>query len=320
MKNAVVTGASGFLGNRLVQRLVSDGVPVTAIVRQPTPDRQFAELTQAQAIDQFLTPDTTIFHLAASANVSASVSDPASDFQNTLLSTFQVLESARRFGCRVVFTSSTCVFDASNPLPFKEEGLFRPASPYGAAKLAGEGYCFAYHRSYGLDTRIARITNVYGPGMRRFAIADFVKKMRANHREITIVGDGTQIRDYLYIDDAVQALLTIARCGHAGSDYNVGSGKPVQIIEVLREIAQILGCPDIRIRTTNPMVGDLACMHVETEKLRSIGFRAAVPFRIGLQRTVASLLHSDPDSITDLPKCECSGLPRQAEERDPVDG
>ena len=299
MSAAVVTGASGFLGSRLVQRLVSDGVPVTPIVRHSTSDGIVADLTQPRAIDQFLTPDTTVFHLAASANVSASVVDPVYDFQNTLLSTFQVLESARRMGSRVVFTSSTCVFDLSNPLPFKEEGLFRPASPYGAAKLAGEGYCFAYHRSYGLDARVARITNVYGPGMRRFVIADLVMKMRANRREITIIGDGSQVRDYLYVDDAVEALLAVARRGRAGADYNVGSGRPVQLIEVLREIAEIIGCPDIRVHTTKPMIGDVARMYVETEKLLSIGFRAAVPFRMGLRRTVESLLHSDLETIAD---------------------
>src|ERR1700680_1266759 len=83
VNKAVVTGASGFLGSRLVQRLVSDGVAVTPIVRQPTSDGKVADLTQPHVIDQFLTPDTTIFHLAASANVPASIIDPVSDFRNT---------------------------------------------------------------------------------------------------------------------------------------------------------------------------------------------------------------------------------------------
>jgi UDP-glucose 4-epimerase len=289
MKRFVVTGGSGFLGSRLVHRLRKEGGQVTAVSNDGAVDCVCSDLARPGVLDELLSEDTTVFHLAGSVDVRASVADPWFDLSNNFLATFQVLESARRRRSRVLFTSSACVLDDSNPLPFREHGLFRPSSPYGAAKLASESYCFAFHRSYGLDTRIARITNFYGPGMRRFVIADLVRKMQANPEQITIFGDGSQIRDYLYVDDAVEALLVIASRGCPGADYNVGSGEPVRIIELVHKIATILGCPEIRVDSEPTTPGDVPSLWVDTSKLRSLGFEPRVSLDAGLRATIESL-------------------------------
>ena len=156
------------------------------------------------------------------------MANPRRDFENTFRGVFEVLEAARQANCRVIFPSTASIFDASNSLPLQERAFPRPTSPYAAGKLGGEAYCHAYHRSFGLDVRIARLFSVYGAGMYRFAIHDIIRKIQANPKEIQILGDGNQIRDYLYVDDAVRGLEMIATEAEPGEEYNLASGIPVR--------------------------------------------------------------------------------------------
>src|SRR5438045_2634955 len=203
VNRAVVTGASGFIGQALVRHLARDGWSVVAVDRKLFPDagQKFmrADVAQPGALGRLLDDRTVVFHLAASADVAGSVANPRRDFDNTFRSVFEVLEAAREAGSRVVFPSTASIFDASNTLPLPERAFPRPSSPYAAGKLGGEAYCHAYHRCYGLDVCIARLFSVYGVGMYRFAVHDIVRKIQRNSREVTILGDGAQVRDYLFI-------------------------------------------------------------------------------------------------------------------------
>lgn len=291
---AVVTGASGFIGQALVARLQSTGWRVLAVDRKPFPDSgQLAmsvDVAQPDALVRVVDPDTTIFHLAASADVAGSVAHPRRDFENTFRGVFEVLEAARQANCRVIFPSTASIFDASNSLPLQERAFPRPTSPYAAGKLGGEAYCHAYHRSYGLDVRIARLFSVYGAGMYRFAIHDIIRKIQANPEEIQILGDGNQIRDYLYVDDAVRGLEMIATEAEPGEEYNLASGRPVRILDLTRTIAELMGCPDIRILPTGrSFPGDTHRWFADISKIRGLGFEPEVDLRSGLQRTIAWL-------------------------------
>jgi len=198
-----------------------------------------------------------------------------------------VLEAARHAGSRVVFPSTASIFDASNTLPLAERAFPRPTSPYAAGKLGGEAYCHAYHRSYGVDVRIARLFSVYGIGMFRFAIHDIVRKIQQNHEELTILGDGSQVRDYLFIDDAVRGLTMVATEGASGEEYNVASGEPVRLLDLARLIAELMGYPDIRIRPTGrSFAGDTARWYADISKVRGLGFEPGVDLRSGLRRTI----------------------------------
>src|SRR3954467_10582718 len=189
-------GASGFIGQALVRYLAADRWQVLAVDRRPFPDPAQRALTidvaTPNALAGVLDGRTTVFHMAASADVAASVADPRHDFDNTFRGVFEVLEAARHAGSRVVFPSTASIFDASNQLPLPERAFPRPSSPYAAGKLGGEAYCHAYHRAYGLDVRIARLFSVYGVGMYRFAIHDIVRKIQQDHEEVSIFGDGNQ--------------------------------------------------------------------------------------------------------------------------------
>ncbi len=297
-RRAVVTGASGFIGQALVAHLRSSGWQVLAVDRKPFPDAEqpamSVDVAQPDALARVVDSNTTIFHLAASADVAASVASPRRDFDNTFRGVFEVLEAARQAKCRVIFPSTASIFDASNQLPLSERAFPRPTSPYAAGKLGGEAYCHAYHRSYGLDVRIARLFSVYGAGMYRFAIHDIIRKVQANPSEIQILGDGTQIRDYLYIDDAVRGLELIATEAQPGEEYNLASGIPVRLLDLTRTIAELMGHPDIRIAPTGrSFPGDTHRWFADISKIRALGFEPSVDLRSGLQRTIAWLMATE---------------------------
>ena len=293
-RRAVVTGASGFIGSALVRHLSAAGWVVLAVDRKPFADTdqpsRLADVAQEGALAGLLDERTVIFHMAASADVAASVANPRHDFDNTFRGVFEVLEAARHAGSRVVFPSTASIFDASNTLPLSERAFPRPTSPYAAGKLGGEAYCHAYHRSYGVDVRIARLFSVYGVGMFRFAIHDIVRKIQQNHDELTILGDGTQVRDYLFIDDAVRGLTMVATKGASGEEYNVASGEPVRLLDLARLIGELMGYPNIRIRPTGrSFAGDTPRWYADISKVRALGFEPSVDLRSGLERTIAWL-------------------------------
>jgi UDP-glucose 4-epimerase len=289
----VVTGAAGFIGQALVAHLQALGGDVLGIDRHPCagPARSAqVDLSTQGALADHVPDGATIFHLAASADVAASVRDPRHDLTNTFAPLFEVLETARHRGCRVIFPSTASVFDPGQSLPLAETAAQRPTSPYGAAKLAGEAYCIAYHRSYGTDTRIARLFSVYGPRMRRLAIHDLIAKIHRNPAELELLGDGTQVRDYLYIDDAVRGLVAVATQGAPGTDYNVASGEPVRLLDLARQIATLMGHPDIRIVPTGrSFAGDTPKWYGDVSRVRALGFAPEVALDEGLRRTIAAL-------------------------------
>jgi UDP-glucose 4-epimerase len=251
-----------------------------------------ADVAEPGVLDRHLTADSVVFHMAAHADVAGSVTNPRRDFENTFRPLFEVLESARRAGARVVFPSTASVFDLGSSMPLAETASKRPSSPYGAAKLAGEAYCIAYHRAFGLDVRVARMFSVYGIGMRRFFIHDMVRKLQRDPTRLEIVGDGQQVRDYLYVDDAVAGLLLIACGGCAGEDYNLASGEPVVLMTLAREIATLFGAPGVTLAPTGrSFAGDTPRWYADISKLRAIGFAPSITLHDGLRRTIAWLTH-----------------------------
>ena len=291
IEKALVTGAAGFIGKALVKYLVEDGTEVLTVdrifIEIPGSTFHQVQLTEPGALDDLLCNNTVLFHLAANASVEGSVADPRSDFQNNIYSLLEVFESARKKGCKVIFPSTASIYDPSNELPLSEKAYVKPTSPYAAAKVAGEAYCAAYHRSFGLDVRIARIFSVYGEGMNRFAIHDLIRKMQNNKSHITLLGDGKQIRDYLYIGDVVRGLVVIASNGVPGEDYNLASGIGVNLLNLAHNIADLMGLSGINIVPTGQSFpGDVPQWFADTSKIQRIGFEQKVCLEEGLKKAI----------------------------------
>ena len=292
---AVVTGADGFIGRHLVAHLVGRGWTVLAVDKVPcegiAAESVVLDVRTPGGLAPLLDAETTLFHLAACADIRFSVQEPREDFDNNVRGLFETLEAARQRSSRVLFASTASVFSADNPLPWVETGLSRPMSPYAAGKLAGEAYCYAYHRCYGVDVRVARLFNVYGIGMTRFVIHDLIRKVRADSGRLEILGDGNQVRDFLYVEDAVRGLETIAARGKPGEDYNLASGVPVRLLDVARTVATLMGHPGIRLAPTGrSFPGDTPRWYADISKIRELGFEPRISLEEGVRRTIEWLL------------------------------
>jgi UDP-glucose 4-epimerase len=172
-------------------------------------------------------------------------------------------------------------------MPLGEDTPTKASSPYGAAKAAAENYCFAYADSYGLDVTVLRLFNVYGPLMTKYVIHDFVRKLQRDSDRLVILGDGNQVRDYLYVDDAVDAFLLAAERGTSGGVYNVGSGMPVCIRDLAFEIIRVMGLKDVEVEyTMETWPGDIQAWYADVSKISALGFVPRISWGEGLRRTV----------------------------------
>lgn len=259
MSLCLVTGGAGFVGSHLVESLLNQGHSVRVLdnlrtgseanlvnVRRQI-DFVFGSVTDANAVQAAMAGVEWVFHLAALPSVAQSVVDPISIHEICATGTLRVLDAARQAGVRrVVYAASSSAYGDARKMPIREEAALAPLSPYGAAKLAGEHYCTAFTRTYGLETVRLRFFNIYGPRQDPHSpyagvIPLFVTAMSAEESP-TIFGDGTQTRDFVHVTDAVQALLLAAQVsGVAGSVFNIAWGKGTSISGLVRLLNRLLG-------------------------------------------------------------------------------
>ena len=306
MKNCLVTGGAGFIGSHLVEGLLaarwqvrvfddfSTGNPANLA---PFADR--IELVRGSVADPAVTLAAAagcevVFHLAALPSVVLSVEQPLQVHEVTATGTLNVLDAARRQGARrVVYAASSSAYGDQPGVARTETDPLLPLSPYAAAKLAGEHYCQACSAVYGLETVRLRFFNVFGPRQDAKSpysgvIALFIAAMSAG-RAPTIFGDGQQARDFVYVANVVQALLSAADAPTAsGKVYNIGNGQSTTIVELVRDLNSLLGA-DIRPSFAPPRTGDVRLSQADITRARAdLGYNPKVPFRDGLARTLAA--------------------------------
>lgn len=301
---ALVTGGMGFIGAHLTARLQEGGWEVLVLDDGSTgslenfrylgitPEVLRVNLADPRVFENWSRPlPDVVFHLAGNANVARSVELPLADFEATLRSTFHVLEFARKRGVhKVVFPSTASVYKPGIRMPVGEDAPIHASSPYGAAKVAAENYCYAYATSYGVDVTVLRFFNVYGPLMRRFAIHDMVRKLQRDASRLEILGDGEQVREYLFVKDAAKAFVLAAEKGEAGEAYNVGTGVPVRIRDLARMIIAAMGFDGVKVEPTmKSWPGDVKAWYADTAKFARLGFAPEVGFEAGLRATVQFL-------------------------------
>ena len=234
----------------------------------------------------------TIVHLAANTGVQPSIEDPQSDMNSNVIGTVNLLEAARQENVkRFVFASSGAPIGNCTP-PIHEELAPHPVSPYGASKLAGEGYCSAYYHSFGIETVALRFGNVYGPGSghKNSVIAKFIRQAM-NGETLEIYGDGTQTRDFIYIDDLLQAIWLAATVpGIGGEIFQIATNRETSIIEIRDFLIPILeekGYKGIDVKHAAPLAGDVKRNFSDTTKAKNrLGWQAEKSFLLGLKETV----------------------------------
>jgi len=232
-----------------------------------------------------------IVHLAANTGVMPSIDDPMSDCLTNVIGTVNYLEAARLAGVkRFVFASSGAPIGECTP-PIHEELPSHPVSPYGASKLAGEGYCSAYHGSFGLETVALRFGNVYGPrsSHKGSVVAKFIRHILAGE-DLPIYGDGNQTRDFIYIDDLVNAiLLALEKSGIGGEVFQIATHREHtvgEVAEILNRLAEKHLGRKGRIVYEEERKGEVRRNYSDISKARTmLGFEPKVGLEEGLERT-----------------------------------
>lgn len=316
----MITGGCGFIGCALVDYLVSEGGheirvvdnlsvgsrddlnSVTSICEAAPENSEFkwdqqVSLFCGDILDKDLmlkacSGADVVVHLAANTGVGPSVENPQIDCHTNVVGTLNVLEGCRANKVkRFVFASSGAPLGVQSP-PLNEKMAPHPASPYGASKLAGEGYCSAYFHCFGVQTIALRFGNVYGRGSNHkgSVIAKFIKQAMLG-QEIEIYGDGQQTRDFIYISDLIRAILLSARVSNVGGEvFQIATSSETTVFDMLKLLTdelQRVGIPAPKVRYGSARAGDVLRNYSDTSKAHDmLGWKAEVSLVEGLSETV----------------------------------
>ncbi len=298
-----MAGGSGYLGEHLARRLMSKGEEVLVVDRYPPRSgapHVVHDLREPLTLDVEV---PVIYHLAANPSVRATMEESRARFEEELKVTLNVAELARTTDAELlVYVSSPAVYgDAPTPTP--ESAPLRPISFHGLNKALSEGVVDFYARNYGIRSLIIRLTNVAGGAMTHGVIVDFIRRLRANPRELEIYGDGTQGRSYLYIDDALRAFEVLEERRAAGV-YNAGNDDWVSVNEVASIVSSTMGLePRIKYNRCTMEVreaigvgwpGDIRLVFPDSSKLKSLGWAPSMGSREAVARAVRDILGGSP--------------------------
>ncbi|OLC80875.1 MAG: UDP-glucose 4-epimerase [Nitrospirae bacterium 13_1_40CM_2_62_10] len=296
----LVTGGAGFIGSHLVDRLIQEGHEVVVVDNLLTGKRRnlnkearfYKQDVQSSRLERVFSRERPllVMHLAAQVDLRRSVEDPIFDAQVNVLGTLNVLQQAVKYGTRkVIFASSGgAIYGEQDIFPAPESHPIRPLSPYGISKLNGEQYLAYYQRVSGIQHVILRYSNVYGPRQdpegEAGVVAIFMGKMLAGEQPI-INGNGRQTRDFVFVDDVVEANLA-AMGKEVQGIYNVGTAEETSINDLFRLLVELTnaGCKELHGPAKK---GEQARSVVDISRLRQeLGWEPKVPLREGLKRTV----------------------------------
>jgi UDP-glucuronate 4-epimerase len=305
----LVTGAAGFVGSILVDRLLAEGREVVgfdsfdpfypeelkrrnieAALRSSRFRLVQGDIRDSEAVDRLFAQGAFegVVHLAALAGVRPSLERPAEYADVNVAGTSVVLEAAARRGApRVVFASSSSVYGERTDGPFREtDPVERPISPYAATKRAGELVAHTFHHAHGLAVVCARIFTAYGPRQRPdLAIRKFAELMLLGE-ELPVYGDGTSLRDFTFVDDLVEGLIRALDSDLGFEILNFGAGRKVSVLEVVKMLEQALGVA-ARVKWLPPQPGDVSRTWADiTAARQALGYEPRTPLEQGIPRFV----------------------------------
>src|SRR5688572_18028690 len=310
MARYFVTGAAGFIGSNLVDRLLSRGHAVTGYDNFSTGQHPFiAEakskpaftLVEGDLLDESKLADSikghdVVFHLAANADVRFGTNHPRRDLEQNTIATYNVLESMRQAGIkRIGFSSTGSIYGEPNVHPTPEDAPFPvQTSLYGASKLAGEGLIQAYAAGFGFTGYIFRFVSILGERYSHGHVYDFYHQLSQDPTKLAVLGNGKQRKSYLYVQDCIDAMLTVLdRSPQAPgvNIYNLGADEFCEVNDSIGWICAKMGVSPQRTYTGGERgwIGDSPFIFLDTKKVRSLGWKPKLTIRQGVEKTVEYL-------------------------------
>jgi len=307
-RKALVTGAAGFIGSNLADRLLAEGVQVVGYDNFSTGSEDFLRPALAQpgfklVRGDLLDPEALlaaaqgcefVFHLAANADVRFGLQHPRKDLEQNTLATFNVLEAARQAGMLgIAFSSTGSVYGEPNVFPTPEDAPFpTQTSLYGASKLAGEGMIQAYATGFGLRAFIFRFVSILGERYTHGHVFDFTKRLREDPSRLEILGDGQQKKSYLYVQDCVDGIFTaLSRAQGPLNIFNLGCDEACRVDDSIGWICGRLGVDPRRVYGGGQRgwIGDSPFIFLDTTRIRALGWTPRLDIRQGVVKTVEYL-------------------------------
>ncbi|MGB7767624.1 MAG: NAD-dependent epimerase/dehydratase family protein [Verrucomicrobiia bacterium] len=310
MEKVFITGAAGFIGSSLVDRLLTDGKTVVGWDNFSTGQREFLKSAQTNpqfklvegdcldlpALTKAMAGGDTVFHLAANADVRFGLEHPAKDLQQNTIATFNVLEAMRANGIqRIAFSSTGSVYGEAEKIPTPEDAPFPvQTSLYAASKVAGEGMISSYCEGFKFEGYLFRFVSILGERYTHGHVFDFYKQLLEHPGRLKILGDGSQRKSYLHVQDCLGAMLHVMNLGtaktakHGVAIYNLGADEYVRVSDSIRFICQSLGLkPKLEYSGGNKgWVGDNPFIFLDTKKIRSTGWKTTLTIEQGIVRTL----------------------------------
>lgn len=304
----LISGAAGFIGSTLVDRLLADGHEVIGYDNLSTGQPRFLEQARKCPRFRFVLADMLdlpaltaamagvghVFHLAANADVRFGTEHPRKDLEQNTIATYNVLEAMRANGVRrIAFSSTGSVYGEATVIPTPEDAPFPiQTSLYGASKVSGEALIAAYCEGFGIQGLVFRFVSILGERYTHGHVFDFYNKLRADPTRLEVLGNGEQRKSYLYVQDCVDAmLLAVEKATSKFEVYNLGTDEYSRVNDSIGWICDRLGLTPERIYAGGDRgwIGDNPFILLDTQKIRSLGWKPKLTIREGVVRTVEYL-------------------------------
>ena len=308
----LITGGAGFIGSNMADRLLGLGHKVTVYDGFITGHRQYLEeasknpdfklvearLEDEEALNAAMKGVDFVFHFAANADVRRGLEHPLKDLEQNTVNTARVLEAMRKNDVKkIAFSSTGSVYGEATVIPTPEDAPFPvQTSLYAASKLAGEGMIESYCEGYGFQGYIFRFVSILGERYPHGHVYDFYQKLKKNPEELYVLGDGHQKKSYLYIQDCLDAILTVIdKCDEKINIYNLGTDEYCEVNDSIRWITKRLGL-DPKLTYSGGergWIGDNPFIYLDTKKVRSLGWEPKYTIEQAVVKTVEYIMDNE---------------------------
>jgi len=294
---SLVTGGAGFIGSHLVDALMKEGGTLTILdnlstgfkgniapwIGHPNFTFMLGDSLNRRDIRRAMKNCELVFHLAANPEVRVGPVNTRIDFEQNILATYNILEGMRKSKTAktIVFTSTSTVYGDTTILPTPEDyGPLKPISLYGASKLACEALISAYCNTFDMRGVIYRLANIIGSRSRHGVIWDFIHKLTKNPKRLEILGDGTQTKSYLMVDECISAMLFgLEHASERVEIYNIGSEDQISVAEIAKIVVEEMELKDVKFQYTGGVeggrgwIGDIKTMLLDISKIKKLGWK-----------------------------------------------